>query len=123
MMLFDSRYFWAVFTSRDPETTNKLKNLHDRSKSPLVSSITIYEVYKLTLASEGRAVARLRADTIEKEFAVIDVDAEVSREGAELSSRLRIPMADALIMATSKRLGLPCVTDDPHFTEVKRVWA
>jgi len=103
-------------------TTNRLKSLFDRSKSAFVSAITIYEVYKLTLASEGRAVARLRSDTIEKEFGVVDVDAEISREGADLSSRLHIPMADALIMATSKRLALPCVTDDPHFAEVRRVW-
>jgi hypothetical protein len=31
-------------------------------------------------------------------------------------------MADSLIMATSKSLRVSCVTDDPHFTEVKRVW-
>lgn len=121
-MLFDTRYFWAVFTSRDHETTNKLRALYDRSKSAFVSSITIYEVYKLTLASDGKTVARLRSDTIEKQFGVIDVDAEISREAADLSNRFRVPMADALIMATSKRLRLPCVTDDPHFAEVKRVW-
>jgi predicted nucleic acid-binding protein len=121
-MLFDTRYFWAVFTSRDRETTSKLRALYDRSRSPYVSSITIYEVYKLTLANDGKTVARLRSDTIQKQFSVVDVDAEISREGADFINRLRVPMADALIMATSKRLRLPCVTDDPHFAEVKRVW-
>ncbi|HME18245.1 MAG TPA: PIN domain-containing protein [Nitrososphaerales archaeon] len=121
-MLFDTRYFWAVFTSKNQQTTNKLKDLLDRSKSPFVSSITIYEVSKLTLANEGRAVADLRADTIEKEFNVVEVDSEVAKEGADISYRLRIPMADALIMATAKRLRLPCVTDDPHFSEVKTLW-
>lgn len=121
-MLFDTRYFWAVFASRDQEETSKLKAIYDRSKSAFVSSITIYAVHKLTLASDGKTVARLRSDTIEKEFSVVDVDADISREGADLSYRLRVPMADALIVATSKRLRLPCVTDDPHFAEVKRVW-
>jgi len=39
-----------------------------------------------------------------------------------MSHRLRIPMADSLIMATAKRYNLACVTDDPHFSEVKRIW-
>ncbi|MDG6910915.1 MAG: PIN domain-containing protein [Nitrososphaerota archaeon] len=121
-MLFDTRYFWAVFTSKSPEEMSKLKALLEKSKSAFASSVTIFEVYKLTLAGEGRAVAKLRADTIEREFDVIDVDKEIAEQGAEISHKLHVPMADALIMATSKRLRLPCVTDDPHFSEVKKVW-
>ncbi|MDG6900253.1 MAG: PIN domain-containing protein [Nitrososphaerota archaeon] len=121
-MLFDTRYFWAVFTSKSPEETSRLKTLLEKSKSAFASSVTIYEVYKLTLAGEGRAVAKLRTDTIEKEFDVIDIDKEIAEQGAEISHKLHVPMADALIMATSKRLRLPCVTDDPHFAEVKKVW-
>jgi predicted nucleic acid-binding protein len=79
-------------------------------------------VFKLTLATDGKTVAKLRVNTIEKEFNIIEVDSEIAEEGAEISHRLKIPMADALIMATAKRLQLPCVTDDPHFTEVKRIW-
>jgi predicted nucleic acid-binding protein len=121
-MLFDTRYFWAVFASKDGETTRKLRGLFDRSRSAYTSAISIYEVYKLTLASEGKAVADLRAATIERDFRVVEVDSEIAREGAAIGRRLGVPMADALIMATAKQLRLPCVTDDPHFTEVKRVW-
>ena len=121
-MLFDTRYFWAVFTSKSPEETSRLKALLEKSKSAFASSVTIFEVYKLTLAGEGRAVAKLRTDTIEKEFDVIDIDKEIAEQGAEISHKLHVPMADALIMATSKRLRLPCVTDDPHFAEVRKVW-
>ena len=87
-----------------------------------MSSITIYEIYKISLENEGKDVAKLRTDTIEKEFEIIDVDSEIAKEGAKISSKLRIPMADSLIMATAKMRRLPCVTDDPHYTEVKRVW-
>ena len=121
-MLFDTRYFWAVFTSKDRPTTNKLRDLFVRSKSPCASSVTIYEVFKLTLANEGKDVAKLRVGTIKRDFEIVDVDSDVAEEGAEISHRLRVPMADALIMSTSKRLRLPCVTDDPHFSEVKTVW-
>lgn len=121
-MLFDTRYFWAIFSSKDEETTSKLKSLFDRSKSAYVSSITIYEIFKLTLASEDKTTAKLRVNTIANEYEVIDVDSEIAEEGASISHRLRIPMADSLIMATAKQLHLSCVTDDPHFTEVKRIW-
>ncbi len=121
-MLFDSRYFWTLLTSGDQPTRDRLRAIYDRAKSAYASSVTIYEVYKLSLASEGREVAAMRTGTIAKEFHVVDVDAQIAEQGAELSHRLKIPMADALIMATSKRLHVPCVTDDPHFTEVKTIW-
>jgi toxin FitB len=121
-MLFETRYFWAVFTSKNQETTNKLKALFEKSKTAYASSITIYEVYKQTLANEDKTVARLRVETIRRDFDLVDVDSQIAEEGADISHRLRIPMADSLIMATAKRYNLSCVTDDPHFTEVKRVW-
>lgn len=121
-MLFDTRYFWAVFTSRDQETTEGLRAIFERSKTASTSSIAIYEVFRLTLASEGLAVTRVRTEMMRREFKVIDVDSKIAGNGAEISHRLRVPMADALIMATAKKLGLPCVTDDPHFRDVKTVW-
>ncbi|MDE1852551.1 MAG: PIN domain-containing protein [Thaumarchaeota archaeon] len=121
-MLFDTRYFWALFASKDGDTTGRLRGLFDRSKPAYASSISVYEVYKLTLSSEGKVAADLRAATIERDFDVVDVDTDIAREGADIGHRLKVPMADALIMATAKRLRVACVTDDPHFTEVRRLW-
>jgi len=121
-VLFETRYFWAVFTSRDPERTKKLEALFEKAKTPHASSISVYEVYKLTIEHDDKAVAEIRARTIAKEYTIVDVSAEIAEEGARISHRLRTPMADSLIMATSKNLRVSCVTDDPHFTEVKRVW-
>ena len=121
-MLFDTRYFWAVFTSKSPEFLKRLRSIFDDSKNPFASSITLYEVYKLTISQEDRAVAELRVNSIKKEFRIIDVDPEIAEEAARISHRVKVPMADALIMATAKKLRVPCATDDPHFTEVKRIW-
>ena len=121
-MLFETRYFWAVFTARDRETVSGLKAIFDRSKVAYASAVSVYEVGKMTLDHEDKQVADLRMSTIKKQFTVIDVSAEIAEEGARISHRLRVPMADSLIMATSKLLRVACVTDDPHFTEVKRVW-
>lgn len=111
-----------VFTARDGETVNKLKAIYEKSKTAYASSVSIYEVFRQTLEHEDMQVAEIRARIIMKEFTIVDMDADIAGEGARISHRLRIPMADSLIMATSKRLHVPCVTDDPHFTEVKRVW-
>ena len=121
-MLFETRYFWARFTPTSSEQLEKLRALFDRSRDRFVSSVTIYEIFKLSMEKEGRDVADLRANIIESEFDVVSVDGEIAREGARFSAKLRIPMGDALIMATAKKLQVACVTDDPHFTEVRRVW-
>ena len=121
-MLFETRYFWAVFTSKDPDTTRRLKAIFDKAKTAFASSVSIYEIYKQTIEHDDKTVAELRTRTIANEYTIVDVNAEIAEEGAKISHRLRIPMADSLIMATAKRLRVPCVTDDPHFTEVKRVW-
>ena len=121
-MLFDTRYFWAVFTSKNPEFSQKLRSIFDSSKTVFASSISLYEVYKLSIGQEDRAVADLRVNSIKKEFTIIDVDSEIAEEAARTSHRVKVPMADALIMATARKLRVPCVTDDPHFTEVKRIW-
>jgi predicted nucleic acid-binding protein len=122
-VLFDTRYFWAVFTSKNPEFLNKLRSIFDSSKTAFASSISLYEVYRLTISQEDRTVAELRVDSIKKEFTIVDVDPEVAEEAARISHRVKVPMADALIMATARKLRVPCATDDPHFTEVKRIWA
>jgi len=121
-MLFDTRYFWAVFTVRDPEFLKKLRSIFDGSRSHFASSISLYEVYRLTISREDRAVADLRVRTIRKQFTIVDVDSEIAEEGARISHKVKVPMADALIMATAKQLRVPCATDDPHFTEVRKVW-
>jgi toxin FitB len=121
-VLFDTRYFWAVFTSKNPDLVNKLRSIFEGSKTPSASSISLYEVYKLSIGHEDRTVAEIRVTSIKKEFRIIDVDPEIAEEAARISHRVKVPMADALIMATARKLRVPCATDDPHFTEVKRIW-
>ena len=100
----------------------KLRSIFDGSKNAFASSITLYEVYKLSISQEDRTVAELRVNSIKKEFTIINVDPEIAEEAARVSHRVKLPMADALIMATARKLRVPCATDDPHFTEVKRIW-
>jgi toxin FitB len=122
-LLFETRYFLVRFSTRDAAQLDKLRSLAYKSgEHKFASIITIYEVYKISLEEEGKDVAKIRTDAIEREFEIVGIDSGTASEGARLTSKLRTPMADSLIMATAKRLGVPCVTDDPHFSEVKKVW-
>lgn len=100
----------------------KLRGIFDDSRNAFASSITLYEVYKLSISQEDRTVAELRINSIKREFTIVNVDPEIAEEAARISHRVKVPMADALIMATARKLRVPCATDDPHFTEVKRIW-
>lgn len=86
-MLFDTRYFWAVFTAKDPSYLRKLRTLFETSKARFASSVSLYEVYKLTLAHEDKAVAGIHVNTIKKQFEIVDVNSEIAEEGAMISPR------------------------------------
>ena len=121
MSVYDTRFFFEHYYSRDEETLKRTKAELRRRGRKYVSSVTIHEVYRLTLEKEGRAVAELRVSLLEKDFKVIPVDAELAKLSAELRHKYRIPMADSIIAATAKRLSAACVTDDPHLTRIKEI--
>ena len=121
MSVYDTRFFFEHYYSRDEETLKRTKTELRRRGRKYVSSVTIHEVYRLTLEKEGRAVAELRVSLLEKDFKVIPVDAELAKLSAELRHKYRIPMADSIIAATAKRLSAACVTDDPHLTQIKEI--
>lgn len=120
--VYDTRYFWAMYTTKDPENTGKLKFLLVERGHRFVSSVTLYEIYKLSIVNEGKDVAELRCNVVKKDMQVVSVESEIAEEAARLSYMRKIPMADALIMATARIIGAECITDDPHFTLVKTRW-
>ncbi len=120
--VYDTRYFWAIFTETNPETINKLRGLFSPPRERYVSTTSLYEVYKLSITKEGRETAELRCAMMKRAMRVVDVSAEIAEEAARISHQSEKPMADALIIATAKLLHAECVTDDPHFKEVKTRW-
>ena len=120
--LYDTRYFWEIYTTQDPDRITRLRSLLVERRHRFVSSITLYELYKLSVANEGKDVAELRCLLAKKDMQVVSVDSGIAEEAARISYQSRIPMADALIIATAKISGAECITDDPHFTSVKTRW-
>ena len=119
--LYDTRFFSEYFYSPDPQLVKKLKEELRKVDERLVSSVTIHEVHRLVLRSDGKAVAALRSNTIRRDFKIIDVDYDIAVKSAELRSRHQMPMADSVIAATAQIMGCALFSDDAHFKAVENL--
>ena len=52
---------------------------------------------------------------------MVDVDSKLAVAAAELRHVYRVPMADSMIAATARALGMDCVTDDTHLRSIKEI--
>jgi len=122
--VYDTRFFVELYYSKDDETLQRMKEEKKR-REKFISTIVIHEVYKLTLAREGRVTAALRATLLKQDFKVVSVTVEIAKISAELRHKYSLSMADSMIAATASSLNAACFSDDPHFNlikEIKTVW-
>jgi predicted nucleic acid-binding protein len=121
MSVYDTRFFIEHYYSKDSEVLKRTTNILKADKKKVISTITIHEVYRLTLEKEGREQAELRAELLEKDFKVVNVDAQIAKISAKLRHKYRIPMADSIIAATAQSLKLACITDDKHLLQIEEI--
>jgi predicted nucleic acid-binding protein len=100
--LYGTRFFSEYFYSPDQQIEKKLKGELRTVNTRLVSSLTIHEIHRLVLRSDGKEVATLRSKTIRNDFIVIDVNYQIAVKSAELRSKHPMPMADSVIAATAQ---------------------
>ena len=117
---YDSRFFVEFYYSKDPALRQKMAE-KKRFKDRYVSTIVIHEVYNLSLSKEGRNVAKLRSMSIKEEFKLIPVDDQIAQASAELRHKYQLSMGDSMIAATSLILKAVCISDDPHFSQIKEI--
>ena len=123
--VYDTRFFVALYYSKEKDEIRKIKLELIGSHSKFISAITIYEIFKLTLQTDGKDVAKHRLRLLEKDFKVVNVDQNIAQEAAIIWHKYRLPMADAIIAATCTILKAECTTNDPHFasiSEIKTRW-
>jgi len=119
--VYDTRFFAALYYSKDEDEIRRIKLELAGSHAKSISAITIYEIYKLTLQTDGKDVADLRVRLLEKDFKVVNVDPKIAKAAAMIWHKYRLPMADAIIVATSILFKAECVTNDPHFTSIGEI--
>ena len=125
--LYDTRFFLAKYAAKEQSVRRKLQAELDADKPRYASAITIHEVYRIALETEGREVAKMRKAAIQRDFQIIDVDADIASEAAEIkvAHARDFPLADAIIAATARIRKLACFTDDHHIrtlSDIKTRW-
>jgi predicted nucleic acid-binding protein len=120
-LIYDTRFLVEYFYSTDIKFLQTAKDFIIKNKGGYISTLTVHEIYLLSLAKEGRETARIRLQVLLDRFRAVDVNAEIAVSAAELRQKHRVPMVDGVIAATCKTLNARCVTDDPHFSAIKEV--
>jgi len=86
----------------------------------IVPSISLYEVFKRMMQQRGEGAA-LEAVAVMMQGKVIDLDSTLSLSAAKVSTELQIPMADSIILATSRMHEATLWTQDTDFQGVEGV--
>jgi predicted nucleic acid-binding protein len=118
---YDTRFLIELFYASEEGTKGKIKNVLLVSKPNFLSTAALSEIYKLTLEKEGKEVAEIRANSLARDFRLVDVDRKIAVQAALIKHKHGIPFADSLIASTARILRIPCYTDDPHFRGIEGV--
>lgn len=118
--VYDTRFFIELYNSKD-ELTKKKASREKQRKKRCVSAVVVHELYNNSLSKEGRETARLKVAFLKKEFEIIPVDDQVAEVSAELRHKYHLSMGDSMIAATASVLKATCITDDPHFKQIKEI--
>ena len=118
--VYDTRFFMEYYNSKDSALLEKIRKEKYR-REKYVSAIVIHELYKLSLANEGRETAKLKVAFLKQEFKIIPVDNQIAEISAELRQKYKLSIGDSMIAATALSLNAVCFSDDPHFSQIKEI--
>jgi predicted nucleic acid-binding protein len=90
------------------------------SDNLLVPVIILYEVFKRILVQKGLNDAETSIMDMHK-GQIVDLDTSLAISAALLSTQLKLPMADSLILATSQAAVATLWTQDAHFAGLEGV--
>lgn len=86
----------------------------------VVPAVTLYEVFKVVLR-EADENAALQAVAALQKGTVVDLTPKLAISAAKLSLQHALPMADAIILATTHAHGATLWTQDVHFKDIADV--
>jgi predicted nucleic acid-binding protein len=118
MNVFDSSA-WIEFFQDGPNAAAFQGAIMDLG-NVLVPSITLYEVFKYILLN-GTEQQAIEAIAAMRRGRIVDLDASLALDAATLSRRLRLPMADSIVLATAVRHGATVWTQDADFADLENV--
>lgn len=90
------------------------------TKNLLVPVICIYEVFKRIRQQSGITEAQQHIGDM-KLGQIIDLDESLALSAAKISTDLKLPMADSIILATARANNATLWTQDEHFKDLDGV--
>ncbi len=118
--VYDTRFLAEYLYSKNPDF-KKRADTEKSKREKYISAVTVHELYRITLSREGRETAKLRVVIAKKTFKVIPVNEQVAQLSAELRQKYQLSMGDSMIAATAAMLNAVCISDDPHFKQIKEI--
>ena len=86
----------------------------------VVPTLSLYEVFKRVLPQRGEGDA-LQAVAVMIQGQVIDLDMDLALGAAKVSSELKLPMADSVMLATAQAHDATLWTQDSDFEGIAGV--
>ena len=117
--VYDTRFFADSYYSKDESLLKKIRA--HRARKRYVSAIVVHEVYNLAIKREGRETAKNQVAHLREEFEVVPVNDQIAETSAELRHKYHLSMSDSMIAATAFVLKAVCISDDPHFEQIKEI--
>jgi predicted nucleic acid-binding protein len=104
---------WLEYFVDGPKASSFEKPLQDLSDL-IVPAICLFEVFKVVLREKNEDDA-LQAIALMKQGKVVDLTAEIALEEAKISHDHKVPMADSVVLATSRTYEATIWTMDSDF--------
>jgi predicted nucleic acid-binding protein len=104
---------WLEYFADGPNASFFAKPI-ERTEDLIVPSLAIYEVFKRVLQQRNETDA-LRAVSLMEQGRVVPLDAATALSAARISLVHQLPMADSVILATTRAFGATLWTQDNDF--------
>lgn len=128
VIILDTRFLIAhTFPPSEEDREAILRFLRRYSREALViPTVVVSEFVRVAGKRLGRETAkvRMRAWLSSSKVKLADLDLETAEMSGEISLEHDVPLADAVVASTARRLGGAVATDDEHFKRmrVRTVW-
>ena len=86
----------------------------------IVPTICILEVFKRVLQQRGEDAA-LQIAAVMHQGQVVALSASIALRAAKVSTELKLPLADSVILATAQTYGALVWTQDAHFKNIEGI--
>jgi len=110
---------WLAYFADEPNAKHFISPLKD-TDSLVVPTITLYEVFKVVLRESSENDA-LQATAAMLKGTVVDLTVPLAIAASKLSLENGLPMADSIILATSKAYNAILWTQDSDFRNMAGV--